>query len=113
MYSKDLVARIKQRFSNSPIPAREVDLVMRIILYELGDASDFAQLADGRRLRDAIDFNAWLRELEAVVTLEVKEPGRGSRAVCPKCWHAHSSGIECGVDMGGGGVCVCKAEVVA
>lgn len=111
MYSKDLVARIKQRFSNSPIPVREVELVMRIILYELGDASDFAQLADGKRLRDAIDFNAWLRELEAVVQLEV-EQARGKAQVCHACGHAHKD-RECGMEMGADRVCKCDAEVVA
>lgn len=31
--------------------------------------------------------------------------------VCPKCFHVHEKPDHCGVSMGGGGACDCKAEV--
>lgn len=104
-------------------------LYARLLLYQLADASDFAQLADGKRLRDGLDFTAWLRELEAAVALALQveldgpvqcSPSRGpepvriySANICSRCGHSHPSGEECGTDMGGAGKCGCKAEVMA
>lgn len=130
MKAPDTIRRLRAHFSDIPASEREVLLVARIVLNHLADACDFAQLADGKRLRDGLDFTAWLRELEACVALEL-EPVRLRDAVreqgqvqipprpaynldfCPDCGHVHVDDHECSFPIGGGRVCRCERQVTA
>jgi hypothetical protein len=120
MKAFDTIRRFRAQVLDRSGDPRSALLQIRLLLYHLAEAADFAQLADGKRLRDGLDFTAWLRELEACVVLELEAEQPGAVPVlkvvgkyCPSCGHSHRSGEECGTDMGGAGKCGCKAEVMA
>jgi hypothetical protein len=125
MKALDTIRRFRAEFEDIPLAATQAMLVAHVLLSQLADASDFAQLADGKRLRDGIDFTAWLRELEACVALQNEAEQRREKIgievkpelqlvgkYCHACGHVHQD-RECGKDMGGAGVCKCDVEVVA
>jgi hypothetical protein len=119
MKAFDTIRRFRTQVLDRSGDPRSALLLMRLFLFHLAESADFAQLADGKRLRDGLDFTAWLRELEACVVLELERDPRIGVPVqvvgkyCPTCGHSHRSGEECGTDMGGAGKCGCKAEVMA
>jgi hypothetical protein len=112
MKSPDSIQRFRVKFAAMPGGDRQALIVARALLFQLADEVDFAQLADGKRLRDALDFSAWLRELEAVVDLAL-QPSAPRVRVCHSCGHAHRDERECGMEMGGAGVCRCAVAVMA
>lgn len=125
MKAAETIRRFRSHFADfpaGPIGERQVLILARMLLYDLADCADFAQLADGQYLRDHLDLAAWLRELEAAVALELERPNSATNAVearvtpvakvCHACGHAHKD-RECGMEMGGAGVCKCDVEVVA
>jgi hypothetical protein len=117
MKAYDTIRRFRAQVVDRSGDPRTALLQIRLFLFHLADAADFAQLADGKRLRDGLDFTAWLRELEACVVLELERDPRldGLKVVgkfCHACGHVHQD-RECGKDMGGAGVCKCDVEVVA
>jgi hypothetical protein len=119
MKAYDTIRRFRAQVLDRSGDPRTALLQIRLFLFHLADAADFAQLADGKRLRDGLDFTAWLRELEACVVLELEAEQPGTVPVlkvvgkyCHACGHVHQD-RECGKDMGGAGVCKCDVEVVA
>jgi hypothetical protein len=119
MKAFDTIRRFRTQVLDRSGDPRTALLQIRVFLFHLAEAADFAQLADGMRLRDVLDFTAWLRELEACVVLELERDSRGDVPVlkvvgkfCHACGHVHQD-RECGKDMGGAGVCKCDVEVVA
>lgn len=114
MTAQEFVAKLRRRFAGSPISQHEALLVIGIALHDLADSIYSLRLVDGQRLNDGIDCASMCRELVAVIDAQ-EMTGRGSRSpgVCHSCGHPHASGEECGVDMGGAGICGCKAEVPA
>jgi hypothetical protein len=113
MKSPDSIQRFRVKFAAMPGGDRQALIVARALLFQLADEADFAQLADGKRLRDALDFSAWLRELEASVDLALQPPALLRVHICHACGHAHRDERECGMEMGGAGVCRCAVAVVA
>lgn len=113
MTATEFIARQRRRFANSPLSAHEALLILRLFLHDFADHLCLARLADGQRLNDVTDSAAYARELAAVIEIEetMRQPPRA--AICHTCGHPHPSGEECGVDMGGAGICGCKAEVPA
>jgi hypothetical protein len=119
MKAYDTIRRFRAQVLDRSGDPRTALLQIRLFLFHLANAADFAQLADGKRLRDCLDFTAWLRELEACVVLELEAEQPGAVPVlkvvgkyCHACGHVHQD-RECGKDMGGAGVCKCDVEVVA
>jgi hypothetical protein len=119
MKAFDTIRRFRTQVLDRSGDPRTALLQIRVFLFHLAEAADFAQLADGMRLRDVLDFTAWLRELEACVVLELERDPRLDVPVlkvggtfCHACGHVHQD-RECGKDMGGAGVCKCDVEVVA
>ena len=120
MKARETLNRVLGRFSDVPLSQRELLLLMRILMNHLSDCVFVAQLADGKYLRDAIDFTAWLRELEAAAALEldrINQPPAPVKPIppakfCHACGHPHKDERECGMQMGAG-VCSCRVEVLA
>jgi hypothetical protein len=74
------------------------------------------RLINGQRLNDGIDASAFHREVAAALRLNLHPPTMGEfvvKDVCMTCAHVHEQGDCCGVNLGKGGVCECKAEVRA
>ena len=125
MKASDTIRRLRAHFRDIPASEREVLLVARIVIRFLAGDADFAQLSNGKRLRDCLDFPEWLRELEAVVALELEPvraqipptqiPARRGYNVdfCPDCGHVHVDDSECSFPIGGGRVCRCERQVTA
>lgn len=105
------ISLFRRQFADLPTAERQALLAFHAGLGVLAECADFAQLADGKRLRDGLDFTAWLRELETAASLAITKPV-DSVKVCPRCGHIHQD-RECGKDMGGAGVCKCDVEVRA
>ena len=110
MRARQTIERFRSLFADLPIAEKQALLAFHAGLGVLADCADFAELANGRRLRDGLDFTAWLRELEAV-TAHVIAPPKLEK-VCHSCGHAHKD-KECGMEMGGERVCKCDVEVGA
>ena len=86
-----------------------------------------AQLKNGSKLTDAIDFKQWLCEIgdEFARTEGSKAAERSTgpkviprlslqlqqERICPQCAHVHEGEYECEVDMGGAGKCGCRYRV--
>jgi hypothetical protein len=113
MKSPDSIQRFRVKFAAMPGGDRQALIVARALLFQLADEADFAQLADGKRLRDALDFSAWLRELEASVDLALQPVRTAASGVCHACGHAHRDERECGMEMGSAGMCRCAVAVMA
>lgn len=95
-----------------------------VLLHFLADHWYELRLIGGGRLTDVIDSATALRELaEAFRFPENPEPEIRSAPrvlnqlnvanTCMSCSHVHEGDDCCGVDLGKGGVCECKAEVRA
>jgi len=118
MKAPTTIARFRREVVDKCPDPRSILLAMRLLLFRLGEDCDFAQLADGKRLRDGLDFCAWLRELEAVLAIELEplqfihDERTALRRICHSCGHIHED-KQCGKDMGGAGVCKCDVEVSA
>lgn len=112
MKAPETISLFRRQFADVPMAERQALLAFHAGLGVLAECADFAQLANGNRLRDGLDFPAWLRELEAACALAITKPVESVR-VCMTCYHVHEKDGECGVDLGKGGTCECKAEVRA
>lgn len=119
MRARDIMERFRARLAAKRIDMRFELRTLETVFGELANVLDFnfAQLADGKNLRHPYDFMELCRELQAVAALdqrlEEKRIADRLAATCPRCGHAHRSGEECEVDMGGAGKCGCKAELHA
>lgn len=95
-----------------PLPPgheREARLILRLALRHFRDHIYEATLSTGQRVLDQIDFKCFFEEcVEALAPT-----GKLRQAVCMRCFHVHERDGECGVDLGKGGRCDCKAEVRA
>jgi hypothetical protein len=124
-----------------PGDRREQLLQFRLQMAYLADHVYSAELADGGRVRDAMDFVQLLRDLadETRKVLQIPDntkvsagAGNGTcRTVtrpaqprwnegsgfhdptCPRCGHVHEGVGECGVSMGKDRLCRCDLEVSA
>lgn len=92
----------------------------RILLRYLADHAHEAQLNDGSYLAEPTKIRTFMREILAElpsaarstrleVTARPKPQPRWDE--CPRCGHVHEGIGECGVQMGGGGLCRCEMEV--
>ena len=94
-------------------------LYARLLLSYLADHVYTAELKDGGKLRDAIDFTAWLRELadearevtrtSCRTSIPAPQP-RYSSEFFPDCGHIHADDAECGFPTGAGGREPCRCE---
>lgn len=128
MTSRELMDRF---FANSHVlNSREFRLFSRLLLHHIAEHAHELRLVDGQKLNDGSDFSAGLRELAEATRISEGEvysgPERRSlpnvtlrqeqprwKITCVKCSHVHEKDGECGVNLGKGGFCDCKAEVVA
>ena len=105
------ISLFRRQFADLPLAEKTALLALHAALELLADGVAFARLDNGNLLRDAIDFESWLRELHAEVARSITKPVENVK-VCPRCGHVHQD-RECGKDMGGAGVCKCDVEVRA
>ena len=98
-----------QFFARSVFDRYELRLFTRALLHHLADHWYELRLIDGQQMNDATDAAMGLRELAEAARL----PQNLADRTCPKCYHVHEKDSECGVNLGKGGVCECKAEVTA
>jgi hypothetical protein len=121
MKSSELLADLSALAPGQNSP--ETLLYNRLLLRYLADHVYEAELASGQKLRDASDFNAWLRELADLaapipestkVSWMRRAPAPQSRweDTCPRCGHVHQGDAECGEQLGGGRICRCEFEAV-
>jgi hypothetical protein len=119
-----------------PGDTRHALLHARLFVSYLADHVYTAELADGGKLRDAMDFTQWLRELadearkllangqntevspvaERSTCRKVTAPAQPRYSydpTCPRCGHVHEGVAECGMQMGNGRVCRCEMEAIA
>lgn len=100
-----------------------VDLPRLALIFDyLADRQHELRLADGQPLNDGLDFSAFHRELAAACKMAedtkvqseaVSRTRPPVTTVCMRCFHRHEKDDECGVDLGKGGRCDCRAEVTA
>ena len=88
----------------------------RLLLRYVADHLYEGELASGMGLRDLSDVHAFLYELANVTRIPAKvtamaRPSQPRWDTCPRCGHVHEGIGQCGVSMGGGGLCRCEVEV--
>lgn len=71
MKAPEVISRFRRQFTDLPLAEKQALLSAHVMLGVLADCSDFAELANGKRLRDAIDFEDFLKELEAACALAI------------------------------------------
>lgn len=99
---------------------------LAVIFHFVADRLHSLRLMDGQRINDQIDFAVLLRELGEAARISPENPestevqsaavSRTSplvTSICMKCYHVHEKEGECGVDLGKGGRCDCRAELSA
>jgi hypothetical protein len=122
-----------------PGDSREALLQFRLQMAYLADHVYSAELADGGRVRDAIDFAQWLRDLADETRKRLQNPEstkvslrqelsrepkvatcrnpqpRYQSEFCNICGHVHIDDTECGFPTGAGGrePCRCDRKVTA
>ena len=118
-----------------PGDTRHALLHARLLVSYLADHVYTAELADGGKLRDAMDLTQWLRELadearkllangQSTEVSPVAErstcrkvtttpQARWNGDFCPDCGHVHIDDAECGFPIGGARICRCERRVVA
>jgi hypothetical protein len=83
---------------------------LSVTLHYIADRYKDLTLENGLYPHDITEHQLVHRQL----ALAAREPPFAeSTAVCMKCFHVHEKDGECGVDLGKGGLCDCKAEVSA
>jgi hypothetical protein len=121
--SKELIATF---FAEPQMPgSREFRLFAKLLLHHIADHWYELRLLDGVRMEnaDSTDSPLALREC-AEAALIPERTGRDQlgqsliadpdpKDVCMTCAHVHEKDDCCGVNLGKGGVCECKAEVRA
>lgn len=119
MTAPELIANLRAMNAISADP-RELFLYLAAHVHQ-------CRLADGQRLNDLTDFEAWLIELaqaakppqngcaqqaqRAQMDVDRQGPFHLGHAVlntCPHCGHVHQGEKECGEPVGGGRVCRCE-----
>lgn len=114
-----------------PHPPKDVHIYVSMALLYLSDVFYEARLESGTVVRDQAEVKHWLAECAAAMNLQaspvntetmcsaetraqLRVTGRvPPKSVCGVCFHSHEKESECGVDLGKGGICDCKAEVTA
>jgi hypothetical protein len=128
MNARELILDLRALGPGQDTP--EALLYTRLLCRYLADHLHEATLQSGMGLRDLSDVIAWLRELADVarnpetpirqgVALALQrnaaDRGRSQPArwddTCPRCGHVHEGLGQCGMPMGGGGICGCELEV--
>jgi hypothetical protein len=129
MKAADTIRKFREQVAEKSPDPRSAMLIARLLTNLLADEADFAQLADGKWLRNSMDFTAWLRELEAVIAIHNDVPvvntadgplrstgrvmARDLDLTCPSCRHEHKSRTDCGQYLGEGNFCRCEEKVPA
>lgn len=93
-----------------------ISLSERLLLDCLADRVFDAQLEDGSYLPEPSKTSTWIRQLLKAARIPPKprsavRPPQPRWDTCPRCGHVHGGIGQCGMEMGGGGLCRCEMEV--